>query len=109
MATLYLLSQKRITEPELMHETVDINGKHATKDFEALFRDFTDEIKQRVQKYPLKAQKMRDFYKNQPVSSGLNVQIEKQRQKELRKQKVIKKYTCKKAVYENCKMVAPDG
>ena len=45
MATLYLLSQKRITEPELMQETVDINGKHATKDFEALFRDFTDEIK----------------------------------------------------------------
>ena len=31
------------------------------------------------------------------------------RKKEERKAKVVKAYTCKKAVYENCKMVAPDG
>ncbi len=27
----------------------------------------------------------------------------------MRREKIVKEYSCKKAVYENCKMVAPDG
>lgn len=31
------------------------------------------------------------------------------KQKQERREKIIKAYSCKKIVYENCRMVAPDG
>ncbi len=55
MATLYLLNQKRITDPAKMYLTFDINGKLATQVFEAYLKDFTDETQIRVNKYPGKA------------------------------------------------------
>ena len=33
----------------------------------------------------------------------------KLKEKEERKKKIVEKFTCKKAVYENCKMIAPNG
>jgi hypothetical protein len=34
---------------------------------------------------------------------------ERQRKKEERKKDIVKNYSCKKAIYENCRMLAPDG
>mmetsp|Transcript_15181 Transcript_15181/g.23432 ORF Transcript_15181/g.23432 Transcript_15181/m.23432 type:complete len:175 (-) Transcript_15181:739-1263(-) len=39
----------------------------------------------------------------------LNSHLVRMQKKEERKKDIIKAYTCKKAVYENCKMLAPDG
>jgi len=47
-----------------MHATVDINGKHATKAFEDLFREFTDEIALRIKNFPIKVDKMRQLYRS---------------------------------------------
>lgn len=33
----------------------------------------------------------------------------KAKEKEERKKKIMSQYSCKKAVYENCRMIAPDG
>lgn len=51
---------------------------------------------------------MKLYYDKLP-NHGWNSQQERLRQKEERKKKIIKHYSCKKVVYENCKMVAPDG
>ena len=38
-----------------------------------------------------------------------NSQQVRMKKKEERKKDIVKKYSCKKSVYENCKMLAPDG
>lgn len=50
-----------------------------------------------------------DQYSGDVKNAGQLGQIRRMQKKEERKKDIVKKYSCKKAVYENCKMLAPDG
>ena len=65
----------------------------------------------RIGRFPAKRDKIYASFKNgvPPKVDGWNAQKERMKKKEERKAKVVVAYSCKKAVYENCKMVAPDG
>lgn len=43
------------------------------------------------------------------MNSGRLSHLTRIQKKEERKKHIVKAYSCKKAVYENCKMLAPDG
>lgn len=67
-------------------------------------QNFKDETKQLIKEY-LKAHYDFDGGNNKNGKA----QMDRQRKKEERKKDIVKNYSCKKAVYENCKMLAPDG
>ena len=70
---------------------------------------FTTEIGARIAKFPSKRDKVKASFRAEGSFEALNSHHVKQKKKEERKAKIVKAYSCKKEVYENCKMVAPDG
>ena len=68
-------------------------------------------INERIEKFkqtPGKRDKVKDSYLKVGSDPAMEHKI-RQAKKDVRREKVVKAYSCKKAVYENCKMVAPDG
>eukprot|EP00347_Sterkiella_histriomuscorum_P012468 403368461 len=105
---LYVLSKKRPIEYQQTRNMLDEQGKKTTTYFRSIIENLNIEIEQAIDDFPKEIDSMKEYYSKLP-NHGWNSQQERMRQKEERKKKIIKHYSCKKVVYENCKMVAPDG
>ncbi|CDW82708.1 3-5 exonuclease family protein [Stylonychia lemnae] len=108
ISTLYLLSTKKPLSYIETRKVLDEAGKQTNSIFRQVIENFCIEIQQRLDDFPKNMDAMIQHYKSQP-NQGLNSQQERLRLKEERKKKIIKHYSCKKVVYENCKMFSPDG
>jgi hypothetical protein len=84
----HLLNQR---ESEFMHSAVILGFKVFDHDVKAMIKDY---IKGHIL-----------TKSGEPQDS----QVVRRLKKEERKKDIVKNYSCKKAVYENCRMLAPDG
>ena len=106
--TLFILSSKRPNDEKEAELLLEENGVTLTNFLNHFIKNFVLMIKEKIDKFPQKKEKVKESYNNQK-NEGLNAHMAKQKKKEERKKKIVKAYSCKKAVYENCKMHAPDG
>ena len=52
---------------------------------------------------------VKEQYNGDTTDVGKQAWLNRIKKKDERRKDIIKNYSCKKAVYENCKMLAPDG